>query len=79
MLDTGNVLCNTRRTMREKDDKQIPPLSVRLWAENAAWFADFQKIYSTTNAAINIALMRAQGLGDIKIDEECKKHMRIPK
>jgi len=59
-----------------KDKQQTPPLSVRLWAENASWFTDFAKIYSSTNAAFNIALMRAQNKGDYEIEQECKKHMK---
>jgi len=55
---------------------QKPPLSVRLWRENATWFAEFAKIYSSRNAAINIALMRAQGKGDYEIELECAKNMK---
>ena len=60
-----------------KDKQQTPPLSVRLWTENAEWFADFAKIYSSTNAAFNIALMKAQNKGDYEIEQECKKHMKV--
>jgi hypothetical protein len=69
-------------TMPEMNDKkqantgQDAPLSVRLWSENKMWFADFAKIYSSTNAAFNIALMRAQGKGDFEIEQECAKHLR---
>jgi hypothetical protein len=58
---------------------QEPPISVRLWEENAAWFADFHRIYSSPNAAFNIALMKAQNMGDYEIEQECKKHMRVRK
>jgi len=66
-------------------EKELPPpvqdapQSVRLWRENATWFADFQKIYSSANAAFNIALMRAQGMGDYQIEQECAKHLRRKK
>jgi hypothetical protein len=69
--------------MPEMNDKkqaiqgQDAPYSVRLWKENAEWFADFAERYNTVNAAFNIVIMRAQGLGDIKIDEECKKHQKV--
>ena len=65
--------------MSDRDKKQDPPMSVRLWAENAEWFKEFQKIYSSTNAAFNIALMRAQGKGDYEIEQECAKHLRRKK
>jgi len=63
--------------MNKDKQQQEPPLSVRLWRENAKWFADFAKIYSSTNAAFNIALMRAQNKGDCEIEQECKKHMKV--
>ena len=68
--------------MPEMNDKskdgqgQDAPLSVRLWGENKEWFTDFAKIYSSTNAAFNIALMKAQNKGDYEIEQECKKHMK---
>ena len=61
---------------KQQTQVQEPPISVRLWNENRVWFADFAKIYSSTNAAFNIALMRAQNKGDYEIEQECKKHMR---
>ena len=63
----------------QSERAQEPPMSVRLWRENAEWFSGFQRIYSSPNAAFNIALMRAQNKGDYEIEQECKKHMRVKK
>ena len=64
---------------KQQTQGQEPPISVRLWNENRKWFADFAKIYSSNNAAFNIALMRAQGKGDYEIEQECAKHMKVKK
>ena len=61
--------------MSEKK-KQPHPLAIRLWASNEAWFSDFKRMYNNDNAAINIALLKAQGKGDYEIEAECLKHMR---
>jgi len=68
--------------MSEKNNasnEQSAPISVRLWDCNARWFDEFQRIYNTTNAAFNIALMRAQGKGDHEIEQACKKYMKARK
>ena len=57
--------------------KQDAPTSVRLWTENEAWFDSYSRMFSSRNAAFNIALMRAQGKGDYEIEQECAKHLKV--
>ena len=61
---------------KQQAQGQDAPLSVRLWKENAAWFDGYARMFSSRNAAFNIALMRAQGKGDFEIEQECAKHLR---
>ena len=62
---------------KNTDDKQVPPRSVRLWADNDAWLHGFSAMYGgNINAALNIVIWKARGKGEYEIEEECKKYMR---
>ena len=77
---TQQAESNTMPEMNDKKQaivKQDSPLSVRLWNENRAWFNSYSRMFSSRNAAFNIALMRAQGKGDYEIEQECAKHLKV--
>lgn len=60
----------------QENQGQDSPRSVRLWRDNAIWLDGMATMYKNFNAALNIAIMRARGCGDVEVEDACKEYQK---